>query len=145
MPKPQGTYLQTQKIEKIRLRARQDKETVTLNQASSRRSYSRQFNLLAARNTAYIAQEIGTDPTSRGDVARKALAKVVEDLNDLSEKIEELSQLHGELREPHFDYRAVTSNVSQIGVANVVSIAMAAITLLMVLEKFFYGESSRRR
>ncbi|MBL8197480.1 hypothetical protein [Accumulibacter sp.] len=135
MPKPQGTYLQTQKINKIALRARQSKVPVRPRSADSTRTHGGNFDLWAARNTAYLAHELGTESTSRGDAARRALAELVEQLDEMKDQIDETSETFAELQEPHFEFRAVTDDQQVITASNVLAIAMSVITLVSVLER----------
>ncbi len=144
MPKPDGTYLQTQKINKISLRADQSKHAGRVHDARIRKEYLRKFDLSSARNTAYLAHELGTEPTDRGNVARRALADLVDQLGEMKGEIDELTQTFAEIREPHFEFRAVTHGYQTITASNVLAISMAAITLLTFLEKAIRGKTGKR-
>ena len=133
MPKPQGTYLQTQKVNKIALRAQQSKRVLKVHSAETRRAYLRKLDLRTARNTAYLAHDIGTESTNRGDIARRALAELVDQLGEIKDQIDTMSETFAEIREPHFEFRAVTHDAQVITASNVLAIAMATITLLTVL------------
>jgi hypothetical protein len=143
MPKPHGTYLQVQKIKKIALRARQSKTILTLAAATTRRTFLKKLDLQAARNVAYLAHGIGTEPTDRGSIARRALSDLVDQLGEMKDKLDAMSELHTEMREPVFEFRAVTHGQLNISASNVLSIAMAVITLLMVIEKHTFGARKR--
>ena len=143
MPKPQGTYLQTQKINKVALRAQRSKVAAKLQTAATKRAYSRKLDLWAARNTAYLAHELGAESTDRGDVARRALADLVDQLGEMKDQIDSMSETFAEVREPHFEFKAVTHDQQIITASNVLAIAMATITLLTFLEKAFSSKTSR--
>ena len=144
MPMPHGTYIQAKKIEKIRLRATQSNQRYREHVSSIKKPSLRKFNISSARNTAYLARDLGPESSNKGNKFRKALAELVDQLNDMSEQIETLSDQFAELREPHFEYRAATHTKTNITTANVLHIAMACITLLMALEKVLFGKSNHR-
>jgi hypothetical protein len=135
MPKPQGTYLQTQKINRIALRAGQARADMAVRGANAKRNHLTKLDLTSARNTAYRAHDIGSEDTARGAGIRKALGELVEHLDDYRESLDQLADLTAELREPLFEYRAVTSGHKEITVSNAVNIAIVAIGLLMVVER----------
>ena len=144
MPKPQGTFLQVAKIARIKLRAGPEKSIYRINQSESRRAYLGKFDLWAARNIAYQAYDYGVESNTRGNTVRKSFSKVVDQLSELHEKIDAVSVLHSELREPHFEFKAANHDAAHITASNVLVIAMAAITLLMVLEKVTLNSGKQR-
>lgn len=144
MPMPHGSYIQTKKIEKIRLRAPQAKQKYREHVSGIKRPPLRKFDIRTARYIAYLAKDFGSEPTAKGETVRKALADLVDQLNEMSEEIETLSQTHTELREPHFEYRAVTHGHATVSAVNFLHIAMASITLLMVLERVIFGKSGQQ-
>lgn len=144
MPKPHGTFLQLAKIAKIKLRASGEKSNYRIHQVQGRRLQLGRFDLRSARNVAYRACDFGTESTSRGDTVRKALSELVDHLSEMKEKIDSFSELHSEVREPHFEFRAVRQDAGPINASNVLVIAMAAITLLMALEKVLLNSGKNR-
>ena len=137
MPKPQGTYIQTQKIAMISLRARRSKVAYSTNVASTRRAHLNTLNLAAAQNLAYQAYDFGAEPSNRGKTLCKKLGELVEKLDDLREELDKISEIHAELREPVFEYRAVRAGSHEVSAANVVNLAMVVLTVAMVLAKIF--------
>jgi len=77
-------------------------------------------------------------------VVRRALSDLVDNLNDMADELAELAETSAELREPVFEFRAVTHGQQGVTASNVLSIAMAVITLLMVLEKYATGKRGHR-
>ena len=144
MPMPQGTFLQNQKIARVQLRAKISKTEVKLHQASARRRWLRALDTKSARNQAYLAHDFGSESSERGQKSIDTLASIVEQLDDLREELERMENQFTELREVHFEFRAVTAHPLTITPLNVVNIAMAAITLLMVIEKLFSKTATRR-
>jgi len=144
VPKPQGTYLQSQKIVKIALRARRSKIASSLESVAARRAYLKRLDTFAARNIAYRAHDQGVAASVQGHVVRRALSDLVDNLNDMADELAELAETSAELREPVFEFRAVTHGQQGVTASNVLSIAMAVITLLMVLEKYATGKRGHR-
>ena len=137
MPKPQGIYLQKQKLSKIALRAQQGKRRLKEDAARKRRAHAQQLELKRARNVAYLAHEHGQRSAGSANKIRQDFAELLDELEDYHGRLEDVAKLHSEIREPLFEFRAVSTPRPVDPQILYVEVAMAAITLLMVLEKHF--------
>jgi hypothetical protein len=62
----------------------------------------------------------------------------------MKNEIDTMSETFTEIREPHFEFRAVTHDQQVINASNVLAIAMATITLVTYLEKVISSRFTRR-
>ena len=140
MPKPQGTYLQIKRKDRVVRDAEVSRRVYTL--ASAAQAHRLRLDGIDIEDAQRIAREahaVGHELTGRGDRAREALAKLVEHLDEIRESLDKLEKMNTELQAPRHEFRAVTQASSNVTPANAVSMANAVLTLLLVVHWILRG------